>query len=89
MGTDSSMIALFKGSFTVDGVTFPAGEHILNKEQSNHWYVLGLISDGLVEVIQNDIEAEVVQEVVTQEEAPQVEAVEEVVTEPKPRRKRG
>ena len=89
MGMDSSMIANFKGTFTIDGVTFPAGEHVLNKEQSNHWYVLGLISDGLIEVIQNDIEAEVVKEVVTAEEAPQVEAVEEVVTEPKTRRKRG
>ena len=83
------MIANFKGTFTIDGVTFPAGEHVLNKEQSNHWYVLGLISDGLIEVIQNDIEAEVVEEVVTAEEAPQVEAVEEVVTETKTRRKRG
>ena len=83
------MIANFKGSFTIDGVTFSAGEHVLNKEQSSHWYVQGLISDGLVEVIQHDIEAEVVEEVVTQEEAPQVEAVEEVVTEIKTRRKRG
>lgn len=83
------MIANFKGTFTIDGETFPAGEHVLNKEQSNHWYTQGLISDGLVEVIQNDIEAEVVEEVVTQEEAPQAEAVEEVVTEIKTRKKRG
>lgn len=83
------MIANFKGSFTIDGVNFPAGEHVLNKEQSQHWYILGLISDGLVEVIQNDIEAEVVEEVVTTEKAPQVVAVEEVVTEPKKRRNRG
>jgi len=60
------MIALFKGSFTIDGVNFPTGEHVLNKEQSKHWYTLGLIGDGLIEVIQNDIEAEVVKEVVTE-----------------------
>ncbi|MDD1617759.1 MAG: hypothetical protein LUQ28_15080 [Methylococcaceae bacterium] len=83
------MIANFKGSFTIDGVNFPAGEHILNKEQSKHWYTQGLISDGLVEVIRNDIEAEVVEEVATTEEAPQVEAVEEVATEIKTRKKRG
>jgi hypothetical protein len=56
------MIALFKGSFTIDGDTFPAGEHVLNKEQSAHWYVQALISDGLVTVIKDDIEAEVVEE---------------------------
>lgn len=83
------MIAVFKGSFTIDGVNFPAGEHVLNKEQSTHWYVQALISDGLVTVLQHDIEAEVVEEVVTEEEAPEVEAVEEVVTERKTRRKRG
>ena len=83
------MIAKFKGSFTIDGVTFSVGEHVLNKLQSGHWYLQALISDGLVEVIQHDIEAEVVEEVVTQEEAPQVEAVEEVVTEIKTRKKRG
>lgn len=68
------MIAIFKGSFTIDGITFAPGEHVLNKEQSEHWYIHALISDGLVTVIQHDIEAEV---------------VEEVVTEIKPRKKRG
>lgn len=62
------MIARFNGSFTIDGETFPAGEHVLNKEQSNHWYVQALISDGLVVVIQKDIEAEVVSKVVENSE---------------------
>ncbi len=62
------MIAVFKGSFTIDGVTFSAGEHVLNKEQSTHWYVQALISDGLVTVIQHDIEAEVVSKVVENSE---------------------
>lgn len=83
------MIANFKGSFTIDGVNFPAGEHVLDEEQSEHWYTKALISDKLVEEVKPDIEAEVVEEVVTKEEAPQVVAVEEVVTEPKKRRNRG
>lgn len=75
------MIALFKGSFTIDGVSFSAGEHVLNKEQSSHWYTQALISDKLVEVLQNDIEAEVVSEI----EAPLVDIEIPQVT----RKKRG
>lgn len=56
------MIALFKGSFTIDGINFPAGEHFLNKEQSSHWYTQALISDKLVEVVQDDIEAVIIEE---------------------------
>lgn len=65
------MIAVFKGSFTIDGVTFTSGEHVLNKEQSDHWYIKALISDGLVKVIQDDIEAVVVEDkkAVTQKKA--------------------
>jgi len=56
------MIALFKVSVNLDGgaQTFDKGEHVLDELTANNDYIQLLISDGLIEVLKDDLVMEAV-----------------------------
>ena len=48
------MIVDSKVSFSIDGKTYNKGEHVLNKDVTEHFYFKALVSDGSIKVLKDD-----------------------------------
>ena len=63
------MIVLSKISFSIDGVTYAAKEHVLGKEVTGHWYFQALVKDGSIEILKDDEEPKDIEEVIVETDA--------------------